>query len=213
MNENVVTSIEKKKIKKDDCIELKNIKYQTMLINNNIKVTDISTAHIDNINMFLSQEKEHNIKQPWSKLGNGTKLKKINTFINEYVEKNKYNKIQQKNLQNYLKKCMERKKLQRARDVNYDINKGKIINIPGLLYNKNNNKFTLKNINKIGSTLKNLAPKNKKKTIKTKNKNNKTTKDGKKPTKDGKKNTKEGKKTKTKKTDIKKPKKIKKKEI
>jgi hypothetical protein len=144
--------------------------------------------------MFLSQEKEHNIKQPWSKLGNGTKLKKINIFIIEYAEKNKYNKIQQKNLQNYLKKCMERKKLQRARDVNYDINKGKIVNIPGLLYNKNNNKFTLKNINKIGSTLKNLAPKNKKKTIKTKNKNNKTTKDVKK-------NTKDVKKTKTKKTD------------
>tara|TARA_B100001093_G_scaffold512841_1_gene583471 strand:+ start:1030 stop:1749 length:720 start_codon:yes stop_codon:yes gene_type:complete len=236
MNENVVTSIESKsidnkKIKKDDCVELKNIKYQTMLINNNIKVTDISTTHVDSINMFLSQEKEHNIKQPWSKLGNGTKLKKINIFINEYSEKNKYNKIQQKNLQNYLKKCMERKKLQRARDVNYDINKGKIVNIPGLLYNKNNNKFTLKNINKIGSTLKNLAPKNKKKTIKTKNKNNKTTKDAKKNIKNTKdvkktknkktdetkskkniKNTKDVKKNKNKKTDIKKPKKVKKKE-
>ena len=205
-----------KKIKKDDCIELKNIKYQTMLINNNIKVTDISTTHVDSINMFLSQEKEHNIKQPWSKLGNGTKLKKINIFINEiYNEKNKFNKIQQKNLQNYLKKCMERKKLQRARDVNYDINNGKIINIPGLLYNKNNNKFTLKNINKIGSTLKNLAPKNKKKTIKTKNKNNKTTKDVKKNTKDVKKTktkkteeTKLNKNVKKTKTDFKKPKKM-----
>ena len=57
MNENVGTSIEKNNTKKDDCIELKNIKYQTMLINNNIKVTDISTAHIDNINMFLCQKK------------------------------------------------------------------------------------------------------------------------------------------------------------
>ena len=170
MNENVGTSIEKN-TKKDDCVELKNIKYQTMLINNNIKVTDISTAHIDNINMFLSQEKEHNIKQPWSKLGNGTKLKKINNFINEYIEKNKLNEKQKKNLQTYLKKSMERKKLQRARDVNYDIVNGKIINIPGLIFNKNNNKFTLKNLNKTGSTLKNLAPKNKKKTIKTKTKN------------------------------------------
>ena len=60
------------------------------------------------------------------------------------------------------KKSMERKKLQRARDVNYDIANGKII-IPGLLFNKNNNKFTLKNLNKTGSTLKNLAPKQKNK--------------------------------------------------
>lgn len=177
MNENVVTSnenksIDNKKIKKDDCIELKNIKYQTMLINNNIKVTDIPTAPVDSINMFLSQEKEHNIKQPWSKLGNGTKLKKINIFIIEYAEKNKYNKIQQKNLQNYLKKCMERKKLQRVKDVQYNIELGKIISIPGLLFNDKRKKFTLKNMDKKGSTLKSLAPKKriKRKKIKSKEK-------------------------------------------
>merc|ERR1711963_813823 len=80
-----------------------------MLINNNIKVTDISTAHIDNINMFLSQEKEHNIKQPWSKLGNGTKLKKINNFINEYIEKNKLNEKQKKIYKPILKKAWKEK--------------------------------------------------------------------------------------------------------
>ena len=63
---------------------------------------------------------------------------------------------------------MDRKKLQRARDVNYNISTGKIIDIPGLLFNKNTNKFTLKNLDKKGSTLKNLAPKRRKKKKKPK---------------------------------------------
>ena len=155
------------KKKSDDCIELKNIKYQTMLINNNMKVTDISTAHIDHINTFLNQEKEFNKTLPWSKLGSGTKMKKINEYIDVFSNKNNYSKIQKKNLQLYLKKSMDRKKLQRARDVNYDISAGKIISIPGLIYNKDRNKFTLKNLDKKGSTLKNLAPKRRKKKKKT----------------------------------------------
>ena len=99
------------KKKSDDCIELKNIKYQTMLINNNMKVTDISTAHIDHITNFLNQEKEFNKTLPWSKLGSGTKLKKINEYIEVFSNKNKYSKIQKKNLQLYLKKSMDRKKI------------------------------------------------------------------------------------------------------
>jgi len=157
-NKTINKTNNKKTIKKtDDCIELKNIKYQTMLINNNIKIRDISTAQIGDINIFLNQEKEHNKTQPWSKLGAGVKIKKIYDFIETYITTNDYTKTQKKTLQTYLKKCMDRKKLQRARDVIYDINNGKITNIPGLMYN--NNKFTLKNLDKKGSTLKNLAPK------------------------------------------------------
>ena len=57
----------------DECVELKNIKYQTMLINNNVtninKTTDKNT--INNIDEFLSNEIKFNKKQPWSKLGDG----------------------------------------------------------------------------------------------------------------------------------------------
>ena len=86
----------KSKKKSDDCIELKNIKYQTMLINNNMKVTDISTAHIDHITNFLNQEKQHHKTLPWSKLGSGTKLKKINEYIEVFSNKHNYSKIQKK---------------------------------------------------------------------------------------------------------------------
>ncbi len=58
---------------------------------------------------------------------------------------------------------MERKKLQRVKDVQYNVNTGKIINIPGLKFNKDKQKYTLKNVDKKTSTLKSLAPKRRKK--------------------------------------------------
>ncbi len=172
MNEEVVETpninIEiKEKPKKtkntDECLELKNIKYQTMLINNNNNNNNpVVKEKINNIDNFLDQEKQHNQKQPWCKLGNGTKIRKLNEYVNEYSIKNKINDEEKKKLKSYLKKSMERKKLQRVKDVQYDIENQKIINIPGLLYHKEKNKFTLKNLDKNSSTLKSLAPKRRK---------------------------------------------------
>lgn len=154
----------------DECIELKNIKYQTMLINNNNTSIKKSSANICDLDSFLNQEKQKQINQPWNKLGDGSKLKKINAFINDYAIKNKLNTGNKIKLYKYLKRCMERKKLQRVKDVQYSTEKGKIISIPGLLFNTKNNKFTLKNIDKKGSTLKSLAPKKKRKKSKEKKK-------------------------------------------
>ena len=61
---------------KDECMELKNLKYQTMLLNNNTKIKE-TQPNILNIENFLQKEKENNISKPWNKLGKGTKLKKL----------------------------------------------------------------------------------------------------------------------------------------
>ena len=166
MNEQLVkTKVpEKKQIKKnDECVELKNIKYKTMLINNSNTSGPIVKENIENIDNFLSMEKQHNQKQPWCKLGDGTKIKKLHEYINELFLKNKDNDERKKRLKVYLKKCLERKKLQRVKDVQYNVSTGKIINIPGLKLNKDKNKYTLKNVDKKTSTLKSLAPKRRKK--------------------------------------------------
>jgi hypothetical protein len=171
MNEQLVkTKVpEKKQIKKnEECVELKNIKYQTMLINNSNTSGPIVKENIENIDNFLSMEKQHNQKQPWCKLGDGTKIRKLHEYINELCLKNKDNDERKKRLKVYLKKCLERKKLQRVKDVQYNVNTGKIINIPGLKFNKDKNKYTLKNVDKKTSTLKSLAPKRRKKKKKKK---------------------------------------------
>ena len=55
-------------------MELKNIKYQTMLLNNNSKIFE-TKPNVLNIQQFLDSEKELNKNKPWSKLNKGTKLK------------------------------------------------------------------------------------------------------------------------------------------
>ena len=142
----------------DECLELKNIKYQTMLLNNNSKIK-VTTPNIDNIEKYLEKEKELNKTKPWSKLGKASKLNRIYEYINEFANKHKYSEIQKKQLKSYLLHCLDRKKLQRMKDVVYDMKTNKIKSIPGLVFNKQKNKFTLKRQDKKTSTLKCLAPK------------------------------------------------------
>lgn len=142
----------------DECLELKNIKYQTMLLNNNSKVKE-TKPNVDNIERYLEKEKELNKTKPWGKLGKASKLKRIYEYADDLVKKNKYSEAQQKQLKSYLLSCLDRKKLQRQKDVVYDMKTNKIKSIPGLLYNKPKNKFTLKRQDKKTSTLKCLAPK------------------------------------------------------
>ena len=61
---------------------------------------------------------------------------------------------------------MDKKKLQRVKDVNYNKDTGEINDIPALYFNKPTNHFTLKNLDKRVSTLRGLTPKKKQGTIK-----------------------------------------------
>ncbi len=154
----------------DVCQELQNIKYQTMLLNHNSKIYE-STPNTENIEIFLRNEKESNKNKPWSKLSKSSKLKKINQYVITYSEEKKLNEEQTKELKIYLLKCLERKKLQRQKDVVYDIETNAIKSITSLIFNKTTNKFTLKRSDKRTSTLKSLAPKKIKKKIKKIKKN------------------------------------------
>ena len=151
------------KTKTEECLELKNIKYQTMLINNNTSSLN-TKENINDIEDFLFKEIQLNKKLPWSKLDQGLKLEHIRNFVKDYTLTNKLSENKEKILSKFLNSCMERKKLQRVKDVTYDISSGKIICIPNLLFNKITNKFILKKKEKTGSsTLSCLAPKPKSK--------------------------------------------------
>ena len=67
----------------DACIELKNIKYQTMLLNSNSKV-DSQINNTENLDSILEKESIENRKKPWSKLGTSVKIRKINQFTTHY---------------------------------------------------------------------------------------------------------------------------------
>lgn len=164
----------------DECVELKNIKYQTMLLNNKTNLAPNNIDNINNIDSFLDCEKKTNEQKPWSKLSSALKLKKIQLYVETYSKENELDSNEKKKLFNYLNTQLQRKKLQRIKDVVYNSEKGIVKDIIGLTYNKTNFKFTIKNKDRNSATLKNLAPKTRKKDRKkrkSKSKNDKKSKD------------------------------------
>jgi len=161
------------KEKEEECLELKNIMYKTMLINGNPLPETKSEKDLSNLDKFLESEKNNNVNEPWCKLNKTIKTKKLVDFVEKYKTDNNLDLEETKLLTTFLKDCIDRKKLQRVKDVVYDKTTGSIKEIPALAYTKSNKHFTLKNIDKRISTLKSLAPKKGQGTIKNKNKTNK----------------------------------------
>jgi hypothetical protein len=153
----------------EECLELKNIKYKTMLLNGNPLKETKSENDLSNLDKFLEDEKNNNVNEPWCKLNKTIKTKKILEFVEKYKSEKNLDQEEEKVLLTFLKDCLDRKKLQRVKDVVYDKTNGSIKEIPALSYTKANKHFTLKNMDKRVSTLKSLAPKKTQGTIKNKN--------------------------------------------
>lgn len=152
----------------DECQELKNIKYKTMLLNGNPLIETKTQNNVSNLELFLENEKNNNGNEPWCKLNKTIKTKKLLDFIELYKKDNNLDEEETKNLVLFLKDCIDRKKLCRVKDVIYDKQNGIIKDIPALTYIKSSKHFTLKNVDKRISTLKSLAPKKNNGTIKNK---------------------------------------------
>jgi hypothetical protein len=143
----------------NECQELKNIKYKTMLLNG-VQIPETKSSNdISNLDKFLENEKNNNVNEPWCKLNKTIKMKKLQDYVITYKEDNNLSDDEGELLIGFLKDCIDRKKLQRVKDVIYDKENGKIKEIPALHYMKSSKHFTLKNLDKRVSTLKSLAPK------------------------------------------------------
>jgi hypothetical protein len=148
-----------KKIKSDECIELKNIKYKTMLMNGNMMKESKKSDNLSNLEKFLEDDKNNNQNEPWSKLDKTVKTKKLFAFAEIYSKEKNFTDDEKTLLCTFIKDCLDRKKLQRVKDVDYNKTTGEVKMIPALAYNKGSRHFTLKNIDKRVSTLKSLPPK------------------------------------------------------
>jgi hypothetical protein len=153
----------------DECQELKNIKYKTMLLNGAPLHETKSSNDISNLEKFLEDEKINNSTEPWCKLNKTIKTKKLIEYVEIYKKDKNLDENEAKNLVTFLKDSLDKKKLCRVKDVIYDKINGVVKEIPALTYTKSNKHFTLKNMDKRVSTLKSLAPKKAQGTIKNKN--------------------------------------------
>ena len=161
-------TMEETSVTNDECQELKNIKYKTMLLNG-VSVTETKSSNdLSNLDKFLEAEKINNSNEPWCKLNKTIKTKKLLEFVEIYSKEKNLEEDEKKGLTVFLKDSIDKKKLSRVKDVIYDKVNGVVKEIPALLYTKSNKHFTLKNIDKRISTLKSLAPKKSHGTIKNK---------------------------------------------
>jgi hypothetical protein len=147
----------------DECLELKNIKYHTMLLNGNNKNNtyedkDVDIATDSHLEAFLEKEKAKTcISKPWNKLDKIHRIHKLNAYADVLSTKHGLNEKDTDDLKKYLRTCLNRKRLQRMQDVIYDKVEGVIKNIPGLHHKRSDNRFTLRHTDKKKSTLKNLG--------------------------------------------------------
>ena len=143
----------------NECIELKNIKYKSMLLSGKSEEPVETVENISNLDKFLAGEKKHSSNEVWTKLDKTSKLMKFDEFITEYCNENNYDDNYKVELSIFLSMNLDRKRLLKAKEVIYDKDTGKIKSIPSLMYNSSSKKFTLKRCEKRPSTLKSLAPK------------------------------------------------------
>lgn len=149
-------------VKQEECIELRNMKYKSMLLKKtNAKQLTKCNSNND-IDIFLEKERTQNKEDQWTKLDKSMKISKITAFVENYSDHNNLNEKDKQFLSEFLIYCLEQKKLIKTKDVIYDKVSGIITSIPSLLYTPTSvKKFTLKRCDKRPSTLSSLAPKSK----------------------------------------------------
>jgi len=143
----------------NECQELKNIKYKTMLLSGTSTDITPSVGNTDtlNVDILLDKERKLNKKEPWSKLDKTVKIRKLDDYVARVTEEHSLTSLEAQSLKKYLATSLDRKKLQRVKDVIYDKALESIKSIPSLHFNTTTRKFTLKRSDKRVSTLKCLG--------------------------------------------------------
>lgn len=153
-----MNSSENQTKKVEECADLKNIQYKTM-INNRTVLPNTSNKNdtMSNLDMFLESELTTNLnEQNWNKLNKTKKLEKLLVYADVISKKDNYDEEEKKKLISFFRSCLDNKRLQKVKDVVYDAKTGTVKDIPTFVYTKSHRHFTLKNIDKHTSTLKNV---------------------------------------------------------
>ena len=148
----------------EECQELKNIRYKTMLqsSNNNKLLVSALTKDLSNANLLLDNECDNNKKETWNKLDKSIKMDKIGNYIESISGNYNLSKDEKLSLKQYLSNQIDKKNLLKSKDVLYSKDKGMIDSIPTLQFNNTTRKFSLKKSGQHISTVKALGPTKKK---------------------------------------------------
>lgn len=127
-------------------------KYNNQVISNSVNFNTLDT--------LLEKEKQQNKTEHWNKIDKTVKTQLLHSFAEKYGHDNKLPIKEIKNLKLFFSDSLNRGKLQKNKEVNYDKENQLIMSIPALYFNSDKKHFTLRIVdNKRVSTLKSLTPK------------------------------------------------------
>ena len=127
----------------NECTELKNLKYKSMMLKNNQRRGDAAmqmlhntsaTDSISNVEKYLEHERSRKTTDLWGKLDKTVKLAKLNAFAQKYIHDNGLPDSELTQLVTFLTTCIDHKKIVKTKDVVYDKVTGMIISIPILTH-------------------------------------------------------------------------------
>ncbi len=98
----------------------------------------------NDLDKLLEKDKKQNEKESWNKLSKTLKLRILNDYADNYASVQKLKDNEKVTLKEFLKKHLIQTKLLKMKDINYNKITQKIEGITTLLFEKNQNRFTLK---------------------------------------------------------------------
>lgn len=132
-----------------------------------ISNSEETKSSVTDVEAFLEQEKSQNVNKAWNKLDKSIKINKLYEYADCYSKEKGISGVQTALLKSFLKNCLDKKRLESGKDIQFNVKDQKIEGIPRLNYA--NKRFTLRRNDKRITTSSSLGPK--KKTIKNKDKN------------------------------------------
>ena len=128
---------------KSECKELNALNYRTMIHTGNTLNTKTIETSEESLANFLNEEMDKNRKGLWSKLTKTAKINKIKKYIKDISESYNLNEEEVSQTTNFLVKTIERKKLSKNNELNYNQDSGNIESIPGLTFNQMTRTFSI----------------------------------------------------------------------
>ena len=134
--------------------ELKSLKYKHMFFNSPTE------TNMETLEQIIQRDTDRIACLPWNKLDKSTKIKKLNEFSDRLGQEKEHSVQVIADLKAMLKDKMNRKMMQKSKDIVYDKDKGIVMDIPNLIFHSETLKYTLRTTES-ESPLNSLAPKNK----------------------------------------------------
>jgi len=127
---------------------------------NTVNTPDNQPLNASDVDALLEKEKIRNKGDVWIKLDKTTRTQLLTDFADKYGKEKEMSSKDLRLLRTFFKNCLDKNKLNRAKDVVYNKETRVITSIPALHFNQVTNNFTLKIMDtKRVSTLKSLTPK------------------------------------------------------